>query len=252
MKLKRLMNSLTCLKWFLFMVVFLLLTGLLAPLSADPTRPPQKERADSKNLLLHIQYGWPQQYVSEIKYSHFIQTGLGLSYEEECGYWPFFNNHWLIESLLLELRFSRIWGRDIPLAQDQVSKETWEASQRTGKKPTTDWDHYQLGLTPYYRLYAPVNRDLRFYLEMGLGLACLNKPLIDEGTKWNFLISGGLGLDWKIYKIPFYSFVRFEHFSNGGKLWKEGLTDKRVIGPESMILGLGIRFPFELLTRGFF
>jgi hypothetical protein len=58
-------------------------------------------------------------------------------------------------------------------------------------------------------------------------------------------LSGGFGLDWKIKNWPFYSFVRFEHFSNGGKLWKEGFTDKRVIGPETIVFGVGMRFPLK-------
>jgi hypothetical protein len=43
----------------------------------------------------------------------------------------------------------------------------------------------------------------------------------------------------------FYSFVRFEHFSNGGNLWREGFTDKEVIGPETIVLGIGMWFPWK-------
>jgi len=225
---------------------FILLWSLIAfphSLLASPEGTPTKETIRPKSLLFHIQYGWPYQYVSDLLYSNFQLAGVGISFEKECGLWPFFNNKWLVESLLLELRFSRIWGQEIELSKDQVSPETWERAQKEGKKPRTNWDHYQIGLIPYYRLYAPLAKEIRFYVEMGLGLTFLSEPLIEEGTQWNFLLSGGLGLDWNLNKIPFYSFVRFEHFSNGGKLWKEGFTDKRVIGPESMILGIGFRYP---------
>jgi Lipid A 3-O-deacylase (PagL) len=210
------------------------------------TENPQQQKAPRPlSLLVHAQYGYPFQYVSEILYENFQVVSLNLSLEKECGLWPFFGNKKLVESLLLEFRLSKIWGQDIPLVRDQVSLAVWNQAQQEGRRPTTNWDLYQVGLTPYYRLSYPVSPTIRVYGEAGLGITLLNKTLIEEGTLWNFLLTGGLGLDWKIKNQHFYSFVRFEHFSNGGKLWKEGLTESRVIGPETIVFGIGMRFPLK-------
>lgn len=231
----------------LFISLFLFLSFFLFPAyGASGTVPgvsPKPSR--SKSLLIHLQYGWPYQYVSDTLYANFNQAGLAVALEKECGLWPFFNNRKLVESLLFELRFSRIRGKTIELSQDQVAQEIWQSAQKEGHRPRTDWDHSQIGLTPYYRLYYPLCKEVRVYAEAGIGFTFLNSPLVEEGTLWNFLITGGLGLDFKLCKIPLYSFARFEHFSNGGKLWKEGFTDKRVIGPETFALGFGIRLPLN-------
>jgi hypothetical protein len=228
-----------------FLLLFLSIFFLSAHSQAgsDPSAFPQTQRPIS--LLFHLQYGIPYQYVSDSLYSNFNLASLAVSLEKECGLWPFFNNQKLVESLILEFRLSRIWGKDIELSQDQVSPQIWDQAQKEGRRPRTSWDHSQIGLVPFYRMYYPFNKKVRAYAEAGLGITFLDAPLIEEGTRWNFQISGGLGLDYYLKGIPFYSFLRFEHFSNGGKLWKEGFTDQRVIGPETLILGLGFRIPLN-------
>jgi hypothetical protein len=224
----------------IFSIFFLSAHGLA---ESDPSVFPQAQR--SKSLNFHLQYGIPYQYVSDTLYSNFNLASLAVSLEKECGLWPFFNNQKLVESLLLEFRFSRIWGKDIELSQDQVSPQVWDQAQKEGRRPRTSWDHSQIGLIPYYRLYYPISKKVRGYAEAGLGITFLDAPLIEDGTQWNFQISGGLGLDYSIKGIPFYTFLRFEHFSNGGKLWREGFTDQRVIGPETIIFGFGFRVPLN-------
>ena len=59
-----------------------------------------------------------------------------------------------------------------------------------------------------------------------------------------FLALFGCRTDFKLWKIPLYAFFRFEHFSNGMKFWSQlGIEEKRLIGPETMVIGLGFRFP---------
>lgn len=216
-----------------------------AQVRAEAGIPGTSKPKNPLSLQVHFQYGLPFQYVSELLYSNFQIAGLGIALEKECGLWPFWGNRKLVEALLLELRFSKIWGKNIELCRDQVSNNTWIQAQKEGHRPRIDWDHYQIGLTPYYRLYYPLAKQVRIYAEAGLGFTFLNESLIEEGTRWNFLLTGGLGLDWKIKKFPFYTFIRSEHFSNGGKLWGEGFTHNRVIGPETLVFGIGIRYPLD-------
>ncbi|MCJ7832826.1 MAG: acyloxyacyl hydrolase, partial [Deltaproteobacteria bacterium] len=198
-------------------------------------------RTNPQGLLVALHYGYPNRIWSDRLYSNFELATLSLTYEKESGLWPFTKNKELIKSFMLEFRLSRIWGKGIEVSQDQVSPETWDRAMQEGRRPTVDWDHYQIGLIPYYRFYYPLNKEIRLYFEAGLGLALLNKPLIEDGTTWNFLFSGGFGLDCK-FKTPFYTFLKLEHFSNGGQAWK-GFTDNRVIGPENLVFGIGMRFP---------
>jgi hypothetical protein len=218
------------------------------PLFAETVSVPSKNTHESleNSFLIHLQYGWPQHYFSDKLYENHHQAILGVSYENRCNLLPFLRHTRLSESLLFEFRLARIWGHDIELSEDQVSRQEWEEAQSRGENPTTDWDHIQVGLTPYYRLYYPLSRDLRIYGEFGLGFTWMHEPLIEDGTQWNFLLSGGFGLDWTTRNYPLFAFIRFEHFSNGGKVWNgNGFTDKKVIGPETLAFGFGIRFPLN-------
>lgn len=170
-----------------------------------------------------------------------------MAYEKECGVIPLFKGVRLSESLLLEFRLLKIWGSGIPLHDDQVSEEKLAQARRRGKEPTTKWDTYQIGLTPYYRIYCPITKNIRPYFELGTGLTWLMEELIEGGTRWNFSLYSGVGTDFKLWGLPLYAFFRLEHFSNGMKLWSQmGLSDQRLIGPETMVLGLGFRYPLNL------
>ena len=210
------------------------------PIQAQ-TNPPENESPTSpRSLLVGFDYGYPNRIWSDRLYSNFQLATLSFIYEKESGLWFFSKNPERVKSLLLEFRLSRIWGNGIAVSHDQVSPEIWERARQEGRDPTVDWDHYQIALIPYLRFYYPLSKIIRLYFEFGLGFSLLNKPLIYDGTTWNFNFSGGFGLDFKV-KIPFYTFIKLEHFSNGGDAW-EGITDKRVIGPENIVFGLGMRF----------
>jgi hypothetical protein len=170
---------------------------------------------------------------------------LGLTLEKKYGIFPYFQNKKILHSLLWELRFARIWGSGIPLDNDQVSQETLARFKSEGLQPSTNWDHYQIGITPYYRWTYPLSAHLDMFGEFGLGLTYLNKPLIENGTVWNVLFSGGLGLDWKNNKWPLFIMLRFEHFckGDGSNNW---INDDANIGPEAFFIGVGFRFPLNL------
>ncbi len=224
-----------------FIITILLVSFIHSPASESPegiSPHPQK------SLLFNLQYGWPTKYFSKRLYSNFNTFSLNAAYEKECGVIPFFKGVPLSESLLLEFRLMKIWGSGIPLNDDQVSKEKLAEARRRGNEPTTSWDTYQIGLTPYYRIYYPVTKDFRPYFELGAGLTWLLEELIENGTRWNFSLYSGIGTDFKICDLPLYAFLRFEHFSNGMKLWSQlGIEDKKLIGPETIVFGLGFRFP---------
>jgi len=207
---------------------------------AEPNPPEAGKVTKSGDLLVALHYGIPFHLWSDRLYTNFELATLSLTYEKESGLWFFTKNPKLVKSYLLELRVSRIWGKGIEVSQDQVSPETWNKAMQEGRPPTVDWDHYQIGVIPYIRYYYPFTKDVRMYMEFGLGMSLLTQPLIEDGTTWNFNFSGGFGLDCK-FKIPFFVYLKWEHFSNGGQAGI-GLTDKRVIGPENMVFGIGTRF----------
>lgn len=206
--------------------------------------PGGKSPYPRESLLFNLQYGWPTRYFSQKLYSNFNTFSLNATYEKECGVISFPTGVRLLESLLLELRLLKIWGSGIPLYNDQVSTEKLDQARRQGREPTTNFDTYQIGLTPYYRIYYPLTNDIRPYFELGAGLTWLLEELIENGTRWNFSLYSGVGTDFKLWGLPLYAFFRFEHFSNGMKLWSQlGIEEKRLIGPETMVIGLGVRFP---------
>jgi hypothetical protein len=190
----------------------------------------------------HVQYGWPLYFVSDKLYENFQIISYAFAVEKPLHFWSFLKKTKIRESVLLEWRLAKIWGKNIPLCQDQMSEETWNRFIREGRTPSTDWDHHQLGLIPYYRWSYPIASQTRMYGEIAIGLTYLNKPLIEDGTKWNILFGGGLGLEWKIKDWPFYTFARFEHFCKGdGSNYV--INKKRNIGPEAIFIGIGVHLP---------
>jgi hypothetical protein len=231
--------------------VLLLLAGIVLGLfnpstieAADLAVADRETSSRPRSLLFHFQYGWPTRYFSQKLYSNFNTAGLNLIYEKECPPVPFLARFNFFESLLVEFRFLKIWGNNIPLYYDQVSPGKLAEFNAADREPTTNWDTYQIGLAPYYRLYYPLTKAFRPYFELGAGLTWLLEELVEDGTRWNFGLYSGVGTDFKLFDLPLYAFFRFEHFSNGMKLWSQlGVEEKRLIGPETWVLGLGFRWP---------
>jgi hypothetical protein len=209
---------------------------------ADPRQSAEEQVRPHKSYLVSLEYGWPAQFISHQKYANFQQLTLLLSREWEYGNLLIPRGHRFAESLLVELRLSKIWGNNIPLMPDQVSPEEAAKAQQEGLSLTADWDHYQIGIIPFYRVYYPIFSKARLYGEIGAGISWLNKPLVDNGTQWNFNLIAGVGIEREIYKIPMYIVLRAEHFSNGANLWGEFGFTKANIGVESAVLGVGVRF----------
>ncbi len=229
------------------LTVTFILTILLAGFSRSPASEPPETKAPhpERSLLFSLQYGWPARYFSDKLYSNFKTFSFNAAFEKECGVIIFPAGGPLSESLLLEFRLLKIWGNAIPLNDDQVSSEKLARAKQQGHEPTVNWDTYQLGLTPFYRIYYPITKNIRPYFELGAGLTWLLEELVENGTRWNFSLYSGLGTEFRWGGLPFFAFLRLEHFSNGMKYWHQmGLSDQRLIGPETMALGLGVRIPF--------
>ena len=215
---------------------------LIHPVWADPGSPAEEPGRPLKSYLVSLEYGWPAKFTSSQKYDNHHKVTIAFSREWEFGSLLIPEKHGFVESLLAEFRLSKIWGKNIPLMLDEVSRENLDKARQQGRWPTADWDHYQVGITPFYRLYYPLSGKTRPYAEFGAGFAWLNKPLVDNGTNWNFSLMAGLGIEREIYKIPFYMVLRAEHFSNGAQLWNKFGFTKSNIGLETAVLGVGVRF----------
>lgn len=134
------------------------------------------------------------------------------------------------------LRYSHIAGR-IEIVAEQVPPD-----KRTGGPYYIDLDHHQIALLGIRRWVFCPDYFLRPSLHLGLGISLLDEQILEDGTLYNFHLIGGGGLEMDLSKRwSAYCDVHWEHYSNGGKM---GLTDKDVIGPESVNLVLGFRRVF--------
>jgi len=128
-----------------------------------------------------------------------------------------------------EIRAERLWGT-IGLGDDQVPPG-WD-----GTEPReTSLDHWMIGLVPLWR--CRIWRGLEF--EGGAGLTWLDRVILEDGTRWNFLLLAGFRWRFGGEEGPFAVGLRFEHLSNGGDI---GFTDAAVIGLESVALAFSWRF----------
>jgi opacity protein-like surface antigen len=101
-------------------------------------------------------------------------------------------------------------------------------------------NHYSISLLAVRRWIFLPNRVIRPNAHLGFGFSVMNESVIENGTTWNFNFVGGGGLEYDVIKKwTVYGDVRWEHFSNGGQVY---LTNKDVIGPESVNIVLGIRY----------
>lgn len=140
-------------------------------------------------------------------------------------------------TLRFELRYAEIHGT-IEIVREQVPSEDWNG----GPPYYTTLDHYQVALLGIRRWVFLPHYFIRPSLHLGLGISWLNKNILEDGTQYNFNLIGGTGLEMD-FSDRWCGFldVRWEHFSNGGKM---GLTDKDVIGLESINAVLGIRYAY--------
>jgi hypothetical protein len=167
------------------------------------------------------------------QYKGHKQNALAVFLERESGYWvplPVETQR----TYRWELRYMDISGT-IEIEEVQVPED-----KRTGGPYFVTLDHYQVALLCVRRWVFLPDYFLRPSIHLGLGFSMLDNPILEEGTRYNFNLIGGGGLEMDLSPSwTAYFDVRWEHYSNGGKM---GLCDAAVIGPESINAVLGIRY----------
>ncbi|MEI7435433.1 MAG: acyloxyacyl hydrolase [bacterium] len=140
-------------------------------------------------------------------------------------------------SVRYELMCERLSGT-VELVEDQVPPD-----ERTGGPYMKSLN----GLWQLAGLWVPrvvffPNSPVRPSLHAGIGLSVMNEKILEEGTYYNFNFVGGGGVEADISKLwSVFVDCRLEHYSNGGAM---SLTDKAVIGLESISCVLGVRREF--------
>ena len=211
-------------------IVASLLLLPVSPARADSAREPYGAS---------FSFGLPAQFLSGMRYANSRQATFALFREWQPG--PVLLPESVLESFLLELRLTRIWGANIPLEPDEVSSERAAQFRAEGRPLTGNWSDWQIGFIPCYRVSLPLSRETRPYVEFGAGLSVLAHPLIDNGTSWNFSLLAGLGVEKEIGNFPFHIALRAEHFSNFAGLWSQFGFTKANIGVEAVVLSVGLR-----------
>lgn len=215
----------------------ILITPPLTGISFAEDKPTERNITAPKKKWIGVYSSIGTQYhiFSANDYDGYKQNALAAFWEVESKPWiplPVEAQR----TLRYELRYSELHGT-IEIVEEQVPSE-----KRDGGPYYTTLDHYQLALLGIRRWVFLPDYFLRPSLHLGLGISWLNKNILEEGTQYNFHLIGGAGLEMDLSdRWCTFLDVRWEHYSNGGKM---GLTDKAVIGPESINAVLGIRYAY--------
>lgn len=139
-----------------------------------------------------------------------------------------------------EIRYFKLWGT-IPLSSDQLTDEELQAYIDRGEdKYFMTLDHQQLTFLVVRRWIFLPDYYIRPYLELGVGMSFTDKLILTDGTIYAFDFIGGGGVEMDVSKKwTLFAGCRAAHFSNGGQMY---LTNKAVIGPESINAMFGIRY----------
>ncbi len=139
-----------------------------------------------------------------------------------------------------EMRYFKLSGT-IPLSSDQLTDEELKGYEDRGiDKYYTTLDHQQITFLIVRRWIFLPDYYIRPYLELGLGISFTDKLILTDGTIYAFDFVGGGGVEVDLSKKwTLFAGCRAAHFSNGGQMY---LTNKAVIGPESLNGVLGVRY----------
>ncbi|MBA4367805.1 MAG: hypothetical protein C0403_09225 [Desulfobacterium sp.] len=210
-------------------------TGLLQA-GSEKQAEQAEETTEKRWIGMNGSWGRSNHIWSDREYYGYRNSQFGIFYEWETK--PLFSLGLNIEhTYRAEFRIATLWGT-IPLSDDQVSDE--EAA-RTDEHSTT-LDHKQAVFLGIRRWVFLPDSSIRPNLHLGFGMSFTDELIIEDGTLYAFSFTGGGGIDIDISdRWTLFSEVSLEHFSNGGQMY---LTNKRVIGPESLNTRFGFRYRF--------
>lgn len=221
---------LSVMMWFGF-------TGIgVSQADSDKKREPTGETTEKRWIGINGSWGRNFHIWSDREYYGYRNSQFGIFYEREID--PLFSLGLNIEhTFRAEFRYATLWGT-IPLSDDQVSDE--EAA-RTDEH-STKLDHKQAVFLGIRRWVFLPDSSIRPNLHLGFGISFTDELIIEGGTLYAFSFTGGGGIDMDVSdRWTIFSEVSFEHFSNGGQMY---LTNKQVIGPESINTRFGVRYRF--------
>jgi len=194
----------------------------------------EKEHIESKRWIgcMHGTLGRPYHIWSAKTYDGYknISNSVFMEWETDA---LISTSTLLNQTLRVEVRYLKLWGT-IGLKDDQVSEEEY----LQGRPFYTTLDHKRFAITGVRRWIIFPYYPIRPSVHLGFGISWTDKSILKEGTNYSFDFVGGLGVEFDITnKLSGNIGARWEHFSNGGAIY---LTNKRVIGPESINLLISI------------
>ncbi|MDD4872292.1 MAG: acyloxyacyl hydrolase [Kiritimatiellae bacterium] len=184
----------------------------------------------------YVSHGISHRFWSTKNYKGYENNTLGLFEEWETTRWtssiiPY------MASVRGELRYMDLLGT-IELLEKQVLPEGRDGGPYL-KNLSSLW---QIAVLCVPRLVFFPNSSFRPSFHAGIGLSLLNDKVLDDGTRYNFNLLTGCGLEIDFFRQwTMLADIRLEHFSNGGLMY---LTNRAVIGMESVSGVIGLRHPF--------
>lgn len=83
-------------------------------------------------------------------------------------------------------------------------------------------DGYEVGLIPKSRFTIPTRVDgLASYLESGAGIGYVSETYRNSGSRWNWSLLAGWGLEKSFQDQVVYLSMQWRHLSNGN-MWGKG------------------------------
>jgi hypothetical protein len=169
-------------------------------------------------------------------YTGYKTASVGAFYEWESERAKFFSAE-LGRTWRVELRYAYLWGT-VPIDEDQASDD----DLLRGPPYSVTLDQHKISLVGVRRWIFLPDYPVRPTTHLGFGMSVVHEPILERGTIWAFDFVGGVGLEADLNeRWCLMADVRWEHFSNGGDM---GLTNGRVIGPESVNLVLSLRYQY--------